>query len=290
MSFSQTLSLADEASLITALSSPAPSANVLAMTILHKATASPSDAAQLAGMPRVLEEYIRTWLSSPDVQVGEKGNKVLGDLLEVDSEVPPLQQVRHAVTIDGVAWSAGPANGLNGSRQPTGSGELWQRILNDSSLFNLLLSLAKGQDPSRDDLTPHQASLAQGRLLRVLPRLAALDFGNVARFLGGDEPMGGTTDQGESLLHFVSISMVDKKDMLMHLSLIDYFEALLSLLRIRVDQGGCDSALIKSTLRRILADATTDDNVLKAAILSLPDRTVPEEAEGLRAFVLEVIS
>lgn len=253
------------------------------MAILHKAASSASDAAQLASMPRVLEELIRTWLSSPDVQVGEKGNKLLGDLLEVDSEVPALQEVRHAVTVDGVAWSSGPVNGQNGTRRPTGSGQLWQRITNDSSIFNLLLSLAKGQDPSGATLTAHQTSLAQGRVLRVLPRLAALDFGRVARPLGGG-------DQGQSLLHFASISMVDKKDMLMHLTLIDYFEALVSLLRIRVDQGGVDNSFITLTLRRIIEEATTDDNVLKAALLGLPDRTVPEEADGLRAFVQDIVS
>ncbi|KAH6683618.1 hypothetical protein F5X68DRAFT_277156 [Plectosphaerella plurivora] len=281
VSFSQTLTLADESSLIVALSSPAPSANVLAMAILHKAASSAPDTAQLASMPRVLEAFIRTWLSSPDVQVGERGNKLLADLLEVDSVVPPLREVRHAVTIDGIAWSSG-SNGLNGSQKPTGTGQLWQRITNDPTIFNLLLSLPTGEDPSGDCLTPHQTSLAQGRLLRVLPRLAALDFGQVARPLGA-------SDQNQSLLHFASISMVDKKDMLMHLTLIDYFEALLSLLRIRVEQGGSDNSFITSTLRRIFAEATTDDNVLKAALLGLPDRTVPEEADGLRPFVQSVV-
>lgn len=291
VSFVQTLSLADEASLINALSSPAPSANLLAMTILEKAASSASDAAHLATMPRILEEFIRRWLAAPEVEVGEKGGRVLGDLLQVDSEVPPLREVRHAITVDGVAWTNGSTNGVNGSRQPTGTGQLWRRITQDPVLVDLLVSLPKGQDPAGAELSQHQTSLAQGRLLRVLPRLAALNFDYVARPLGAgdDVPMGGTSERANSLLHFVAITMVDKKDMLMHLTLIDFFEALLSVMRIRVDQGGSEKSVIITTLKRILAEATADDNVLKAALLNLPDRTVPEEAEGLRAFVMDVV-
>ena len=75
----------------------------------------------------------------------------------------------------------------------------------------------------------------------------------------------------------------------MHLSLVDFFEALLSLMRIRLDQGGGNRNSILTTLKQTVGEATTDDNVLKAALLSLHERTVPEEAEGLKAFVDQVV-
>ncbi|KAM0326650.1 hypothetical protein ACHAQA_006519 [Verticillium albo-atrum] len=300
VSFTQTLTLADDAALITALSSPAPSANLLAMTILHKAT-SPADVAVLASMPKVLEEFIRRWLSAPQVEVGERGTRLLGDLLEIDSESPPLRTPREAITINGVPWTNGSTNGagakdeLAGHHKPRGQGALWRRITHDADLYNLLVALPQGRDISGEVLTEHQTTLAQGRLLRLLPRLAVRDFGIVTKAppkAGDDELMGGADPEAEAresgLLQFVALKMIDKEDMLMHLSLIDFFETLISLLRVRVAEAGEDQDLIVQTLRRILAAATRDDNLLRAAVQDLPERTVPEEAEGLRAFIQKI--
>jgi hypothetical protein len=77
--------------------------------------------------------------------------------------------------------------------------------------------------------------------------------------------------------------MVDKGDALMHLSLIDFFEALISLLRVTQY-----SSYKVETMRMLLREATKGDDVLKAALLSLPDRTVPEEADDLRRWLREI--
>ena len=82
--FTQALTLASEDALIQALRSPAPAAAILAITVIAKAARSPGDTAILSIMKGVVENLIRTWLSTPYVEVGEKATKVLGDLLEVD--------------------------------------------------------------------------------------------------------------------------------------------------------------------------------------------------------------
>ena len=84
--FTQALTLASEDALIQALRSPAPSAAILAITIIEKASRSPSDTAILSIMKGVVGSFIQTWLSTPHVEVGEKATRALGDLLEVDCD------------------------------------------------------------------------------------------------------------------------------------------------------------------------------------------------------------
>jgi hypothetical protein len=78
--------------------------------------------------------------------------------------------------------------------------------------------------------------------------------------------------------------MVQRSDTLMHLSLVDFFETLVSLMRVTEH-----SALKVDTLRAILGEATARDEVLREALLSLPDRTVEEEADDLRRWLQEVM-
>ncbi|CRK32112.1 hypothetical protein BN1723_003799 [Verticillium longisporum] len=85
--------------------------------------------------------------------------------------------------------------------------------------------------------------------------------------MGGVDPEAEARQSG--LLQFVALKMVDKSDLLMHLSLIDFFETL--------------------TLREILSVALRGDDELRAALKRLPDRTVEEEAEDLQAFIQSVV-
>ncbi|KAI1092201.1 hypothetical protein F5B19DRAFT_492627 [Rostrohypoxylon terebratum] len=268
LSFTQILSLASEEALIQALRSPAPSANLLAMTVLEKAAKSPSDAAILAMMNNTVANFLTQWLSAPQVEVGEKGSRVLGDLLDVDSDTRPP---------DGLS-----VNGMEiVVRKPPGQGLVWRRIFHDRDIYDLILSLC-----SSDQLGTQQRSLAQGRLLRILPRLAALNFRAVTwtEFSDLNQRYTNVGDNG-GLLHFAALHMVDKEDMLVHLNLIDFFEAFLSIQRITPF-----STYKMDTLAKLLKDATAQDSVLKASILTLPERTVPEEAEDLGRFIQEILS
>ncbi|OTB03850.1 hypothetical protein M426DRAFT_59680 [Hypoxylon sp. CI-4A] len=268
LSFTQILSLASEEAIIQALRSPAPSANILAMTVLEKGTRSPGDAAILAMMTNLVSNFLTQWLSAPQVEVGEKGSRVLGDLLDIDCDTRPP---------DGLS-----INGMEiATRKPLGQGLVWRRIFQDRDIYELILSLC-----SDGPLSTQQKSLAQGRLFRVLPRLAALnlhavtwtDFADLNQRYAGVHGNGG-------LLHFAALHMIDKEDMLVHLNLIDFFEVLISIQRITPF-----STYKMDTLKKLVADATAQDNVLEAAIRSLPERTVPEESEDLSRFIQEVLN
>ncbi|OHE91927.1 hypothetical protein CORC01_12777 [Colletotrichum orchidophilum] len=273
--FTQTLQLADESSLITALRSPSPHANLLALAILAKASASPSDAAILSLMPRVVEELLRRWLSAPQVEVGERASRVLGDLLDIDCELPPPSSLPTLTATEIVR------------RRAPGQGRMWQRIFHDKELFGLVLSLAKGQDPSPTadgesvTLSERQLSLAQGRILRLLPRLASLNIIEVG--ISQFPELTGSPEVG--LLQLAALHMVDKTDTLMHLNLIDFFETLLSVMRV-VEHSHRTMGILKDLVKQ----ATRDDNLLKNALGSLPNRTVPEESESLRTFIRDVLA
>ncbi|KAK8867402.1 hypothetical protein PGQ11_005980 [Apiospora arundinis] len=280
VTFTQVLSMASEESLIQALRSPAPSANLLAMAILEKAARSPADAAILAMMNSIVSAFLTTWLSAPQVEVGEKGTKVLGDLLDTDCETRPPP--------------GGPSSTLNGMEitlrnKPAGQGLMWRRVFHDRDIYGLVLSLgSRGPHQNAEGgLSEQQLTLAQGRLMRVMPRLAALNLAAVTRtdFPDLNERYVEThvsNDQG--LLHFVALHMVDKEDLLMHLNLVDFFEELVSLQRITPF-----STFKMDTLRALMREVLQGDDRLRSAMVDLPNRTVPEEAEELRNFVREII-
>ncbi len=154
------------------------------MAIMHRAAQTPVEAALLSSMRLLFTAFLTCWLISPESDVGEKGIKVLGDLLTVDCERPPP---------------------IGASRGDPGQGKLWRLLFQDRPVYDLLIALVS---PGRPDMTTIQLSLAQGRLLRLLPRLAMLDFSTVN---------GG-------LLQFAALRMVDKKDQLLYCTVIDFFE------------------------------------------------------------------
>lgn len=284
--FIQVLQLATPDELVQALNSPAPAANLLAMTILHKAAASPREVTMLCMFTNLVLTFIRRWLAAPQVEVGTKGGKVLGDLLDIDCELPPPpppSQPGDASYTDLVL------------RKAPGQGKLWHLIFRDTQMYTSLLDLLSGRHPDTAN-DPHQVSLAQGRVLRILPRLAALNLPVISQSPitpptpvhltngDGDDSVSSVPRPGEGFLQYAALRMVQKSDQLMHLSLVDFFETLVSLLRVTEY-----SALKIETLRAILAEATSGDTVLREALLELPDRTVEEEVEGLRRWLRELL-
>lgn len=212
--FTEALTLASEDALIQALESPAPSANILAITVLAKASRSPSDTAILSIMKGVVGSFVRRWLSTPHVEVGEKATQALGDLLEVDCDR------RSSAGIDT------KMSGMQLAGTPSGQGLLWRRIFQDRDIYGLIFSLCSSKTigTGEEQLDERQKSLAQGRLLRLLPRLAAFDFHTVTRTQFPEiERQYGLQDGEHGLLFFAMVDMVDKQDILMHLNLIDLF-------------------------------------------------------------------
>ncbi len=251
------------------------------MTILHKAASRPDDVAQLATNPALVAALIRRWLAAPQVEVGQKGGKVLGDLLDVDCALPPPPPPTRPVD---------PLHSELSIRRTPGQGQLWQLIFSNAEMYTLLMDLISGQHPETSTNT-HQLSLAQGRVLRLLPRLAAIDFTTLTNHPPPAPPSSSPVPNGthppapqENLLHYAALHMIHKADMLMHLSLVDFFETLVSLTRVTEH-----SPQKVATLRALLRAATVDDEMLRDALLQLPERTVEAEAEDLGVWLGELM-
>ncbi|KAI9163785.1 hypothetical protein HJFPF1_05411 [Paramyrothecium foliicola] len=280
LSFPEALTIADPPSLITALASELPGANLLAIAIIHKAAKTPRDVAVLAGLPDVVRELLKRWLLSPDVGVGERAGKVLGDLLHTDA--------RKSTTQNGTAVNGVSVEGSN-AHDPLDH-NLWQLILEDASVLTLITSLCS--PPPTNSLTGpelraalRQVSLSQGRLLRLIPRLATINLRAITHTPTPDvfpvsEP--AASEVGHGLLQWAAFTMVDKSDILMHLSLVDFFEALVSVMRLAADSDNFVKRLIKAAAR-------VDPEVL-SSLRGLPDRTIEDEAEPLRDYINDLLS
>jgi len=174
-------------------------------------------------MKGVVEEFIRTWLSNPHVEVGEKATKTLGDLLEVDCDHRSSASIE--AQMNGVQLASGP---------PPGQGLLWRRIFQDREIYNTIFALCsfKTVGSGEGQLDERQKSLAQARLLRVLPRLGALDFHTISQAHFRDvEQQYGLQGEEHGLLYYAAGNMVNKEeDMLMHITLIDFFAEFLEVM------------------------------------------------------------
>ncbi|KAJ4286894.1 hypothetical protein N0V88_007838 [Collariella sp. IMI 366227] len=257
ISFPDILHLASPDELVLALDAPVPAPNLLALVIIHKAAARPADITLLSTMTDIVASFIHRWLVSPYVEVGQKSTKVLGDLLDIDCALPTTTPTRPTDAAHSeLSLRKVPGNGSSGSsssptRPPTPS--------SSPSFQATTLHLQQ----------PAPTLLAQGRVLRILPRLAAINFcavshstitaptpvhlanGNGAPNGDGQQHTLSPPRPGEGLLQYVALRMVEKSDALMHLSLVDFFETLVGLLRVTEHEP-----LKVEVLRRVLREAT----------------------------------
>lgn len=268
------------------MASPEPGANLLAFDIILKASKTPTEAALLSTQPEIVEAFLKCWLESPDVAVGEQGVKVLGDLLETDCDLVPGGE-------EGVNGTSNHSI-VNGTitfpprrRRLPGHGRLWNLIFRRRPLLELLKSFWTPETTPNPTRRRHQTSIAQGRFLRILTRLAALNINILSQTEFPDVfplPEDIVQTVGQGILQWAALNMVDKSDILMHLNLIDFYESFVSVMRVThltAEQG--------SFVRNLVRVAVQDDSELKDALRGLPNRTVEEEAEPLRAYINEIL-
>lgn len=277
--FTTALELCPAPYLITALASSEEYINALALAILTKATAAPSDASILAATPLLLEALLERWLLSPSVTIGQQGVLLLGDLLDIDC---PLSQPlftdaqKDCLDLRLVA------------RRAQGHGAVWRRLFGPDSTNSLAWALLQRLDTtllpadSADPLVRHQRSLAQDRLLRLLPRLAVLDFRALTACVAALPP---SPQQPVSLLEFATLHMVDRaNDELLRLTWTDYVMKLVGALRV------ADTARLSvEEVRRLVREAR--DPELVEALWSMPGNLVwtPEgEEEAVREWLKQV--
>jgi hypothetical protein len=223
-------------------------------------------------MQPLVAQLIRTWLSSPSVDVGEKATRALGDLLDVDS-------VRRPAGVLDVQMTNGS---LTLRAPPPGQGLLWRRIFADRTIYASIYDLCSNTTigAGEGQLDERQKSLAQGRLLRLLPRLTVLDFGATSRSQFADvearympTPQDGHGQGKGGLLWFASTAMVDKKDVLMHITLLDFFAELLMVLS-EAERSAAEIEYLAALMREVVRDDLTMYKSLEA--LAANEASSPE--------------
>ena len=209
--FSKVLSIQPPVDFTVGFSIPSEPINLLTLNLLDKASSNASDVGIIAGKPDVIVSLIRLWLCTPDTAVAQKALSVLIGMLFVDYEVPLLN--------GGIEMSSGPfAHSLDQRL-------MWRRLLNDKDVYGLIFSLCSLKTLGRDGQpNKREKTIAQARLLDFLKVFADIELLRTSQIPEIEDQYG--VEGG--LFEFAAIHMIDfKDDVLIHMTLIDFFAAFL---------------------------------------------------------------
>ncbi|KAL5342897.1 hypothetical protein BJX70DRAFT_355161 [Aspergillus crustosus] len=192
--------------LIAGFRAPSPPVNELALTLLQKAGNTPSDAAIVAGDPELVTSLVDLWLSTSSTGVAQAAFDALWALLEVDL-TSTLEIGEH-------------------SGDTAGQGLMWRRLFTDKDVYSRLFSFCSLTDDSPRGLSNREKTVAQGRLMGFLVKAGQLRWDFIS---SSHIPDVEAKYKSNSLLHFAACEMVDKTDVLMHMTQLDFFRALLEI-------------------------------------------------------------
>jgi hypothetical protein len=211
LSFSDVRSVDPPVNFIAGIKDPSPQINLLVLSLLEKAGTTPSDAAVIAGNAELVASLVELWLSTSTTAVAQAAFDVLWSLLEVDYS-SQLEDVDHQNRKDEVA---------------AGQGLMWRRVFGDKDVYGLLFSICSLQDAlNPGQLTKRERTVAQGRLMDLIVKVASLRWDSVSQ---SHIPDIESKYEASSLLHFAACRMVDTGDVLMHMTLLNFFRELLQL-------------------------------------------------------------
>lgn len=204
LSFADLQSVDPPVDFIAGFQAPSPPINLLALSLLSKAGRLPGDAAIVAGDSDLVASLVELWLSTSSTAVAQAALDTIWALLEIDL----------ASTLE---------NGSSGSRAG-GQGLVWRRMFTDKDVYGKLFSLCSLADDGPGTLPKREKTVAQGRLMGFLVRAGRLRWDIIST---SQLPEIEANYQSDSLLHFAACQMVDKSDVLMHMTLLNFFHDLL---------------------------------------------------------------
>ncbi|KAL1982272.1 hypothetical protein VTN96DRAFT_1581 [Rasamsonia emersonii] len=217
LTFSEIQSIDPPVNLVAGIKAPSPPINLLALSLLGKASRSPGDAAIVAGNSDLVASLVEVWLSTSSTEVAQAAFDVLWSLLEVDHTGSPKTE-----------------NGSNGTQEPAkGQGLMWRRLFTDKDIYGLLYSTCSLLDAGRPgQLSKREKTVAQGRLMDFVVKAGALRWDTIT---SSQVPEIESKYRSSNLLHFVACRMVDTGDVLMHMTQLNFFREL-----IRIDAPGLE--------------------------------------------------
>lgn len=243
LTFSDLQSVDPSVDFVAGIKAPSAPINLLALSLLGKASRAPGDAAIIAGNPDLVASLVELWLSTSTAEVAQAAFEVLWSLLEVD-------HVGSNTDVDGA------------ERIPGGQGLLWRRVFTDKDVYRLLYSTCSLIDAGTPgQLSKREKSVSQGRLMDFVIRAGSLNWDAIA---ASRVPDIEAKYQCNSLLHFVACRMVDTSDVLMHMTVLNFFRELL-----QIEAPGLDirtTSQSTSTFSSRALDFLTDNNLHQAVL------------------------
>ncbi|KNG82834.1 hypothetical protein ANOM_008935 [Aspergillus nomiae NRRL 13137] len=195
---------------IAGFKAPSPPINSLALALLSKAGQTPSDAAIVAGDSELVASLVELWLSTSSTAVAQAAFDAIWALLEVDL-TSPLEN----------------GEGANEGQEATGGqGLVWRRIFTDRDVYGRLFSLCSLTEDGPGSLSKRDKTVAQGRLMGFLTKAGNLRWDIIS---SSQIPDIETRYNSSSLLQFAACEMVDRTDVLMHMTLLNFFHDLLEI-------------------------------------------------------------
>ncbi|KAL8706682.1 MAG: hypothetical protein Q9201_000316 [Fulgogasparrea decipioides] len=199
--FSRVLEIRPPVDLQAGLKAPSPPINLLTLALLEKAAFSRSDAGIVAGKPDVVAALIELWLSISDTAVAQRAHEVLLGLLTADDDGQPPVTAAYNQSL------------------------MWRRVFRDKDIYGSIYRICSLSNAGqKGQLSKRDKTVAQARLLALLAKIdcESIRLSQIAEV----ENQFGVTDGG--LLEFAALKMVEyEDDVLMHMTLVDFFAELL---------------------------------------------------------------
>ncbi|KAE8150008.1 hypothetical protein BDV25DRAFT_155270 [Aspergillus avenaceus] len=209
-SFTDLRSIDPPIDFIAGFKAPSPPINLLALSLLKKAGATPSDAAIVAGDSELVTSLVELWLSTSETAVAQAALDALWALLEVDL-TSPLEN----------------GEGAQEHQEATGGqGLMWRRVFHDKDVYRHLFSLCSLAENGPGSLPKREKTVAQGRLMGFLVKAGNLRWDIIST---SQLPEIEAKYNSNSLLHFAACVMVEQSDVLMHMTLLNFFRDLLEI-------------------------------------------------------------
>ena len=205
--FDQVLAIAPAIDFAAGLSSFSPPINSVTLSLLSKATLGRGYSEIIAGRPDVVAALIRLWLGTPDTAVADKAQAVLLGLL-----------LAHDIPLS-------EGSGLH-QGNTFYEGLMWRRFIRDRDIYGSMFSLCSLTTAGREGQpSKREKTVGQARLLDLILQIDCEDL-RISQFPDIEEQYGV---RNGGLLDFATLKMVDyRDDVLMHMTLIDFYTKYLS--------------------------------------------------------------
>ncbi|KAL8898165.1 MAG: hypothetical protein Q9207_006847 [Kuettlingeria erythrocarpa] len=206
--FSRVLDIQPPIDFSAGLTAPSSAINLITLLLLEKAKLRRSDADIVAGKPEIVASLIQLWLSTQETAISQKAYDVLLGLLTAE------WTGRSSVTAENLGALDSPYRSL-----------MWRRVFRDKDIYESIYRICSLKYADQvGQLGKREKTVAQARLLDLLAKIdcEAIRTSQIKEV----EDRYGVVQNG--LLEFAAVRMVDyEDDVLMHMTLIDFFADLL---------------------------------------------------------------